>query len=70
MKVVRTRNILEAYLISWSIKLTNKIKDVNWDRLYIKLVVISLLLIGISLAVIAFRPVVKDIQRFIRLQHY
>lgn len=32
------------------------------------LVVISLLLIGISLAVIAFRPVVKDIRSFIRSQ--
>ena len=70
MKTIRTRNIFEAYLISWGIKLRNIIRDANWDRIYLKLAVISIVIIAISLAVIAFRPVVKDIQTFIRLQRY
>ena len=70
MKAIRTRNIFEAYLISWHIKLRNIIRDTNWESIYLKLIVISVAIIAVSLAVIAFRPVVKDIQTFIRLQRY
>ena len=37
-------------------------------QIQVKLIVVSLLIIAISLAVIAFRPVVKDIRSFIRIQ--